>query len=183
MIPYKLLSSSLLSFDLVTRKYTSSNFNLKQLGPKATLNGNLPSNEMTNRLGQTFYTMNQNMLKFIISKDGDTTTNPLATKNWLPQTASRLAHINNFKVVITIPGDILIKVGNIVGLVVPKMQPQQGATENNQMRSGNYLVSSVHHKFVMDISSTILELLSDSTSVPLPIAVTTSPSMQKILAS
>jgi hypothetical protein len=176
-------SSSLLIFDIVNRKYNSFNFNAASLANNATLNGNLPANEMQNRLGQSVYTVNENLVKFIISKDGDPTTNPALIHNWLPQTAARLAQLQSFKVVITIPGDILIKVGAVVGLIIQKMETQTQAAANDPLRTGRYLVSSVHHKFILTISTTILELLSDTVSVALPAPITNSPTLQQVIKS
>jgi hypothetical protein len=161
-------SSSLSVLDLVTRKIGSYNFNAKQVSTKGLLNKNIPANDLKNRLGHTLYDTTDNMLKFIVSSDSDPTVNPADIKNWLPQTATRLGQINSFKVVISIPGDIFIKVGNVVNLVIQKMTPQKEKTENDVMRSGKYFVSSVHHIFVQDISTTVLELLSDSVNVDLP---------------
>src|ERR1017187_10818049 len=174
-------SSSLLIFDVVNRRYNSFNFNATSLANNATLNGNLPANEMQNRLGQSVYTVNENLVKFIISKDGDPTTNPALIHQWLPQTAARLAQLQSFKVVITIPGDILIKAGAVVGLIIQKMQTQTKVAANDPLRTGRYLVSSVHHKFILTVSTTILELLSDIMSVALPSPITNSPALQKII--
>ena len=174
-------SSSLLIFDVVNRRYNSFNFNATSLANNATLNGNLPANEMQNRLGQSVYTVNENLVKFIISKDGDPTTNPALIHQWLPQTAARLAQLQSFKVVITIPGDILIKAGAVVGLIIQKMETQTKVAANDPLRTGRYLVSSVHHKFILTISTTILELLSDTVSVALPAPITNSPALQKII--
>jgi hypothetical protein len=81
-----------------------------------------------------------------------------------------LGQINSFKLIISIPGDILIKAGSVISIIIPKMQTQTSAVTNDPMRSGKYFISGVHHKFTSDISATILELLSDSISTALPAA-------------
>jgi hypothetical protein len=121
------------------------------------------------------------MIKYVATSDSDTTTNPANIQNWMPQTSSRLAQINTFKVIISIPGDVLMKVGNIVDLIIPKMQIQEKKVVNDELRTGRYLVSSVHHKFIGDIMTTIIELLSDSVNAALPSSADTDPSIQKII--
>ena len=67
----------------------------------------------------------------------------------------------------SVPGDILLKAGTVINIIMPKMQTQSTNPTNDAMRTGDYLVSSVHHKFIQDISTTILELLSDSVNTDL----------------
>lgn len=161
-------SSTMAQFDIINRQFTATNFSVKQLANNATLNPYPPANDFQNRYGQSVYQTEGNMLKFIISTDGDTTVNPANLKKWLPQTISRLGQLNTFKIVGSVPGDIQLKAGMIIGLVVPKMQIQDSKTANDPVRTGRYIVSSVHHKFILDVSTTIIELLSDTTAAPLP---------------
>lgn len=176
-------SSSLILFDMINRTYTSSSFSVKQLPQNTTLNSNLAANEMTNRLGKTLFTVNENMVKFMIMKDSDPTANPLRFENWLPQTASRLGQLQTFKMVVTVPGDILLKAGAIINIVMPQMQVQTSTVANDSLRTGKCFVSAVHHKFIQDHAATILELLSDTVSAPMLAAATGSSSLQSIVAS
>ena len=160
-------SSSLAVLDLVNRSFKTYNFNATQVSSNGLLNKNIPSNNLQNRLGLTLYTANESLLKYVASGDSDPSFNPADIKNWLPQTATRLGQINTFKVVISIPGDILLKVGNVVNLIVPKMETQTQSTQNDSMRSGRYLVASVKHVFNQDNSTTVIELLSDSVNTDL----------------
>jgi hypothetical protein len=176
-------SSTLATLDIVNRQFSATNFNVKQLANSATLNKFLPSNDAQNRFGQSVFQTDGNMLKFVITTDSDTTVNPANIKNWLPQTVSRLGQLNTFKIVGSIPGDTQIKVGTIIGLIVPKMQIQDKMTANDPIRTGCYFVSGIHHKFVRDISTTILELLSDSVSVPLPAPNNGSQTLKQVINS
>jgi hypothetical protein len=176
-------SSSLLSFDLVSRQFAAFNFSVESLANNAVLNTSLPANDALNRLGQSVFTTTDNMIKFIISTDSDPSVNPANIKKWLPQTASRLGQLNTFKIVGALPGDIQLKAGMVITINMPKGEVQSKTTMNNPYRSGNYLLSSVHHKFILDISSTIVEVLSDTVSSPLASPATTSPSIQQIVAS
>jgi hypothetical protein len=162
--------SSLNVLDLVNRSYNSFIFDSTQIPSSGLLNQSIPTNALQNRLGQSLYTAKESMLKFVASSDSDPTFNPANIKNWLPQTATRLGQINAFKAVISIPGDVLIKAGSIVNLVIPKMVVQDSTTPNDPMRTGKYLVSGLHHIFAQDIYTTVLELLSDSVAATLPTA-------------
>jgi hypothetical protein len=173
--------STLNVLDLVNRSYNSFIFDSTQVPASGLLNNSIPTNSLQNRLGQTLYTAKEGMLKLVASTDSDPTFNPANIKNWLPQTATRLGQINSFKVVISIPGDVLIKVGAIVNLVIPKMVVQDSTTLNDPMRSGKYLVSGLHHIFSQDVYTTVLELLSDSVSNKLPDAAQSSQTVSAMI--
>ena len=161
-------SSSVNVLDIVNRKYQTYNFSATQLANNAILNKSISVNTLQNRLGQNLFTVKEGMIKYVTSTDSDPTSNPTNVKDWLPQTASRLGQINSFKCVISIPGDVMMKVGNVINLVIPRMVVQDGKDQNDPMRSGRYLVSGVHHIFQQDIYTTVLELLSDSVNTSLP---------------
>jgi hypothetical protein len=176
-------SSSVSTFDIISRQFRNDNFSSKQLSNNAILNTNLPANDFANRLGLTVFTAQENILKYVISTDSDPNVNPSKLRNWLPQTASRLGQLNTFKMMGVIPGDILMRVGAVINVNVPKMQIQDKTTANDQLRSGRFLVSSVHHKFILDISSTIIEMLSDSVSTELNAPAVGSATMQQVISA
>ncbi len=180
---YGSFSSSLFTLDIIKRSFTASNFSVKQLANNAILNSNLAANEMTNRLGKTLFNTSENMVKFVISRDSDPTNNPIKAENWLPQTASRLGQLHTFKMIVTIPGDILVKAGMVVNIVMPKMQTQTQDSNNDALRTGRCFVSSVHHKFIQNQAATILELLSDSVNAPMLQASTGSSGLQQVISS
>jgi hypothetical protein len=174
-------SSTLATYDIVSRAFKIMNFNVTSLANNAILNNYLPANQMTNRLGQSVYNTDGNMIKFAITTDADPTFNPARLERWLPQTISRLGQLNTFKLIGVIPGDIQLKVGMIVGVAMPKQEIQDSTLSNDPYRTGRFIVSSVHHKFVNDIASTVIELLSDSVSSPLPTPSTGSPTLQQLV--
>jgi hypothetical protein len=155
-------SSTLNVLDLVNRTHRSYNFNATLVSDSGLLNKNIPANNLKNRLGLDLYSAHESVLKYIASSDGDPTFNPADTKNWLPQTATRLGQINSFKAVLSVPGDVLLKAGAVIHLVVPKMVVQESSSQDDKMRTGNYFVSGVHHLFIQDIYTTVIEVLSDS---------------------
>ena len=173
--------SSLNVLDIINRTYKTYAFDATKVPDSGLLNTNIPVNGLQNRLGQTLYTSTEGMMKYIASSDADPSFNPADVKNWMPQTITRLGQINTFKAVISIPGDILIKAGTIVNLNIPRMVVQDPSTPNDPMRSGNYLVSGIHHIFTQDISTTVLELLSDSVNTTLPTASQTSQTVSEMI--
>jgi len=157
-------AASLISLDIVNRSVVVTNLNWAQPN-KALLNDNIPVNDFKNRFNMTLADAKESMLKFIISSDSDPTFNPAQMENWIPQTISRLGQLNSFKAVMIVPGDVLLKSGMIVNVNVPKMEIQNATSPTTDpQRSGQFLVSKVHHNFKLDIMTTIVELLSDSIS-------------------
>lgn len=178
---YGAYNSSVLSLDLINRQATVKSFGYADLKPQALLNGNIPVTVLPNRLGFSLFDSLEAMAKFVITTDIDPSMNPADLDNWLPQTSARLAQLHTFKVVMNIPGDVLVKAGMVVGVIMPKMIIQSKVVENDDLRTGRYLVSTVHHKFVEDTMTTTVELLSDSVSVPLGSVATESPLVQKVV--
>lgn len=157
-------SASLISFDVVNRSRALTNLTWAQPN-KVLLNKELPINDLKNRFGQKLTDAGEAMLKYVVSSDSDPTGNPAQMENWVPQTISRLGQLNTFKAVMIIPGDIVLKSGMVVRVNIPKMEIQsKAAPAQDPQRSGQFLVSKVHHNFKLDISTTIVELLTDSVS-------------------
>lgn len=169
---YGAFSSSIANLNLITKKMKLSNYNAIKFKDKGVLNKEVTMNEFRNRLDKTFYNSYDNMLKYSMTTDADATKNPLLPEEWLSQTASKLGQLHLFKMIGTVPGDVMLKAGSVVVIDVPNMKPidQGKSAEINETRSGNYLVSSVHHKFVTSEGSfvSVIELLSDSINEPMP---------------
>lgn len=180
---YGSFSSSLRVLDIITNTYDKFYFNASQFKNKGILNREVTMNGLLNRNNKTFYDSYDNMLKYVIVTDSDPTNNPMKPENWLSQTASKLGQLHLFKMIGTIPGDTAIKVGMIIDVDVQKIMPQEQVAEISKTRSGNYLVSAVHHKIIGDVYTTVLELLSDSISDYMPVAVNNSSKLKEIINS
>lgn len=155
-------SSSLYSLDLVNRTFTRVPYGYDQTKSDALLNKQAPVNDFKNRLGFGLNGAKDNMVKYVITNDSDPTSNPADQEFWIPQTIARLGQIQTFRATMAVPGDVLLKTGMVVDVILPKMMVQDKATEKDAFRSGSYLISAVHHKFTADLMTTIVELLSDS---------------------
>ncbi len=69
----------------------------------------------------------------------------------------------------------------VVQVELPKAQALNASgNQINDMRTGKYLVSAVHHVFMGDVMSTVCELLSDSVSGTLNNSIDSSPTLQAI---
>jgi hypothetical protein len=175
--------STLLYLDMVSRNFSVKTFGYNDVSPNGLLNTQSPTNGLQNRFGVDLANSFSTMMKYISNSDSDPTMNPSKVQNWMPQTSARLAQINTFKLVVVIPGDVLIKAGAVITVVMPIMAPQTKATATDPLRSGNYLVASVHHKFVQDTMQTVLELLSDSVNTSLSPPQNNLPAIQKIVSA
>lgn len=167
---YGEFSTSMLTFDMLSRKYTRTDFSGQNLKPTSIINKYLPANDSTNRFTQNLFQAPEAMQKFAHVVDSDPNRNPIKPESWLTKTALKLAQLNSLKVVINVPADFLLKVGMVVELDLPLMAPQtvNEAFQKDPYKSGKYLITSVHHGMTGQIASTTLELLSDSFSEEIP---------------
>ncbi len=177
---YGAYNTTLLNLDMIKRIMTTKTFGYKDIKPTGTLNGNVPDNGFKTRTNISLRDTSMSMIRFVLSDDSDPQSNPAHLENWMPQTISRLAQLHTFKLVMTVPGDVLLKAGAVVHVTIPKILNQQKSIANDPIRTGKYLVSAVHHSFKQDIMITTIELLSDSVSVSLGSPLNTSQSLDKV---
>lgn len=176
-------ASTLISYDFVNRTLHNSTMNAGQF---KLMNDNIAVNRALNRFNVPL-TSADYLIKFYPMTDADPNTNLSQPQNWLHIKALRLAQLNSFKIIGTVPGDILLHAGAMINLEIPTAQVKSKSTESggqmNKMRSGRFLISALHHKFMNDISTTVLELVSDSVSGQLNASIDISPSMQTVKKS
>lgn len=167
---YGAFSSAFANLNLITKKFTKTSFNATQFKNKGILNKEVTMNTFKNRLNKTFYNSHDNMLKYSVTTDADGTRNPILPEEWLSQTASKLGQIQLFKMIGTVPGDVMLKAGQVIEVDLPEMSPKDTGVKKNETRSGKYLISSINHKISTNEESyvTVLELISDSINEPMP---------------
>ncbi len=156
---YGAYASGLVVYDLVDHKLTPYSYSFKDF---QILNSNLPINDTKNRLNDTVFNTYDLMFKFYPTVDSDPNINPYQPHKWLNPKAMKLAQLHTFRMTVTIPFDVLMKVGNIVEVEIPEAVPKDKKKRVNQARTGKYLVSAVHHTMIHDSATTVMELLSDS---------------------
>jgi hypothetical protein len=175
---YGAYGSSLLSYDFVNRKFSGAQYDPTLFN---LLNDNLPVNSSKNRFNLPLLGNSDYLLKFYPTSDSDPKSNGSHPENWLQKKAMKLAQLSQFKMVISVPGDILMKAGRIIDVEIPKAVTQNDAgNQISETRSGLYLVSAVHHIFINDTSTTVMELLSDSVNGSLNAPIDTSPTMKAV---
>jgi hypothetical protein len=180
---YGAFSSTYNSLDLATKTFKSDIYNSTGLKQKGILNKEVTMNLFENRLGSNFYNSFDGMIKYGLVSDSELLRNPMLPEEWLAPTASRLAQLQGFKMIGTIPGDILMRAGNIIEVELPKIVPQDKIPEKNSTRTGKYLVSSVHHRFIADQFVCIIEMLSDSISEFMPAPNNSSSKLRELAKS
>jgi hypothetical protein len=180
---YGSFSSSLNTLDIITKQFKPFKFNSVDLKNTGILNKEVTLNGFKNRLGTTFYDSYSNMMKYVVVKDSDPNVNPAVPQDWMCQTISKLGQLHLFKMIGTVPGDILLKTGMVIDVEVQKYNPQEQAVELNKVRSGKYLVSAVHHRFIGDVYTCSIELLSDSISDYMPVPVNNSTKLNELIKS
>jgi hypothetical protein len=169
-IRYGGYNSTLFSVDMVSKQYNVFSTNALDIAKNGLLNDYIPINDFTDRFGNSLLDPAFGAIKLTISNDADTGRNPISYGDWLPQTTTRLALMNTFKVIGVLPGDPILTAGNTIEVEIINSQPQDDVIEENKYRSGRYLISAAHHKISGDTFTTTLELRSDSISSPLPAA-------------
>jgi hypothetical protein len=171
---YGQFASTLYTFDILTRQYNNTSINGTQYtAPNRLLNPHLPQNLAKNRLANTLYQSIDSYVKFIAITDSDKNVNPLNPQNWVLYDSMKLAQLQlGTKIQIVIPSDFNIKSGMVVNLNLPLMVPQSEGKEEqfDRYRTAKFLVTHVKHGISGDISSTTLELVSDSLDKQPPIA-------------
>lgn len=188
---YGSFSSSLNILDIITKNFNTYSFNAIYFKSKGILNKEVTLNGLMNRFGKTFYSSYNNMQKYVVVKDSDPTVgNPMTPENWLCEVASKLGQIHLYKMIGTVPGDVMLTVGAVIEVEMQAMTPQDqkngaatGTNNLNSVRTGKYLVSKVHHKLLGDTFTTSVELLSDSINEFMPPPLNNNADMSRLIKS
>lgn len=176
---YGAFSGSIFTYDLLSRKYDSVSLSSASFeSQKNLLNPNLQTNFSPNRFNRSLYDAPDSMQKFYLTTDSDPNSNPTLPQKWILPQAIKLAGLNSRKIVLNVPFDSMLTAGQIIALNLPLMEPQTTSYTQDKYRSGRYLISSVRHGISGHSASTTLELLCDSFAEKLPLAITTSTTLQ-----
>jgi len=164
---YGAYASALMRFDMVNRKFDATTYNTIIFSDRL-LNKNLIANQAKNRLGSSLYDSYLSSLKYVITNDSDPNTNPMDFQYWMGPTIAKLGQLTNYKMVGTVAGDILLRVGAVIEVEIPNVTSQDKAYEINKFRSGKYMISSLNHKFVGRLYTTTMEFMTDSVNSTIP---------------
>jgi hypothetical protein len=167
-------ASRLLTIDPLTRSYQTTDYDYSKFQKDVqTLNENVVTNDVVNRLGKSinqaaesvfkFMTSNanQNSVSYIREKPGGVAKDIYA-ETFVPQRTAQLALTNYNVIKLTIPGDSGITAGRTVMIDLPTIQPNEKKRELDKFYSGKYLVTAVRHMIGVNSFQTVLEVAKDS---------------------
>lgn len=131
---------------------------------------------------QKFYPTNkgQNNAQYIQGKQQINQTN---VESWLIERNAQLMQLVGNRIKVVIPGNIQLKVGDVIQFNMPSKEPQQGS-EGEYMRkldpymTGLWLITAIRHRVDVRIFESVLELCRDTVQNLLPGAQNQNPSIQ-----
>ena len=173
-----IFANKLISVDPLLRRYKVTNFDYGDYVTKATmLNKYAIINNHKNRnnhgLNQTpeavtklvFSNFNQKEIPYVKSTPGGV-ANDIFAETYIPHRTAQLALINYTRVRISVPGDPLLTVGNVIGFDLLSINPVTDKKTPDKFYSGNYLITAVRHMITMHEYKTVLEIVKDSSVTP-----------------
>lgn len=165
-------ASRMLGVDIINQDFTVYDYDLKQAETqKNLLNKFVPVNSFKNSKNETLFDAKNSFFRTYIDFKGTATEKSSDIKNWMLPRGMHMIMLNHFRIRIIIPGDIELKVGDVVEYEFPMFETaEQSGKKLDKHRSGKYLVASVNHKFREDVFESIVELVSDSFSDQVPLA-------------
>lgn len=177
-------SGKLQTLDVLRQQFVTKNLNADDLfNASVSVAGGKPYNNFSDRLGnQTadsyggytkFYPTNlgQNKAQYI---QGKQQVNPTNIENWLIERNAQIMQILGNRIKICIPGNNLLKVGDVICYNLPSVETQTGQNEGEIQRkldpyfSGNYLISAIRHHVTVKLYECVVELCRDTVVKNLP---------------
>lgn len=169
------LASKLLTVDIFSQSFKVETYSIEAAeSQKSLLNQYKPINGLKNADNKSITAAHESFFKSFISINDKPTEKDIDANKWLMNRALYMALMHNFRIKIIIPGDIFLKVGDVVKYEFPKFEgaDRSGKTPD-EFRTGNYLVTAINHKFVNGDKQnfeSVVELVSDSVSKQIPAA-------------
>jgi hypothetical protein len=173
------IASRTISIDPLSRTYKTTDFDINKYKATAkSLNKNLPTNDLKNRLGKKSSESAESVVKVVTSnagqqvvpyiKETDSVSKDIFIETSVSNRTAQIALANYTSMKISIPGDPGITAGRTINLNLLSLK-QGNTRELDKLYSGKYLVTAVRHIIsVPDSYQTILEICKDSSATPLP---------------
>lgn len=182
-------ANRVITFDPLTRKKQSTDFNYKQyFGSSQKLNNSPIVNNTKNRHNKYIYdsppqNLEAGVLRLSVSnsqqasndKSGRIQQNPTEVKKdffvekWMPYRVGQIALSNYMRLRVTLPGCPSLTAGTTVYFYtfgIAPMNSKDGGRQEDFYVGGKYLVSSVRHIINSTSHITVAELIRDSTTHP-----------------
>lgn len=131
------------TFDVLNKKFSDTSFNLSSV-PK--LNKNHPVDSMSGKRSLNRF----DMVRF------DGSQKALPTKNAVEQL------LMENRIEVEIPGNDELRVGNLLEILIPRIEPRQDAVKYSPSLSGKYLIHDIAHIFNGVAYVTHMLLVKDS---------------------
>lgn len=166
-------ASKLLTVDIFSQQFNVATYSVEVAETQGNLiNKYKPLNAMKNQDNKSITESYDAFFRTYIAINDTTSEKENDVNKWMMNRGLHMALMNNFKIHATIPGDIFLKVGDIVKYEFPKFEGADSkGKESDEYRTGNYLVTAINHKFTGGDKSdfeSIVELVSDSVSKQIP---------------
>jgi hypothetical protein len=163
-------ASRLLTVDIFNRSFKEYKYSLADAARQGRLlNSNMSVNEFKNSNAETNLSAFNSYFTTYVEINDTKSERENSVNKWMQPRALHMANINAFKFSAILPGDIAMKVGDIVEFEFPKfVAADQTGKEKDEFRTAKYLVTAINHKFREDVFETIAEFASDSFAAPIP---------------
>ena len=172
-------ASRLITLDVLRQKYTISDLNADDLfkSSVSVASGKAYTTNFTDRVGNQaadsyggltkFYPTNvdQNQASYIKGKQQINQTN---VESWLLERNAQIMQIMGNRVKLVIPGNTMLKVGDVIKFNMPSTEPQTGSNEGEMIRkldptnTGMYLISAIRHQVTVRMFESVIELCRDT---------------------
>jgi len=176
-------SGKLMTLDVLRQQFIAKDLNADDLfNASVSVASGKPYSDFTNRIGKQsadsyggyrkFYPTNlgQNQAEYIKGKQQ---VNPSNIENWLIERNAQIMQILGNRVKIVIPGNNLLKVGDIICFNLPSIESQTDQSGGQQRKldpyfTGNYLISAMRHHVTVKLYECVAELCRDTLNRGVP---------------
>lgn len=152
------------NFNILRRQYTENDLNLTNRAGYPSLGKGYPVNNLTNRKGDSLLTSFQAFEKYFVSttSNSDYDDEPNNSEQMIFRSMEH-SILHNVRMTVTIPGDSLIKVGDIISINLPRFKQSTAAQQTlDEFYSGSMLVLALRHTITPTAHTTYLEVVKDS---------------------
>ena len=140
-------SSRLLLVDVFSQSFKMTGYNLNNAESKNNLmNKFKPVNDVKNSRGESLFDSPGSFFRMYPTVSATKTEKSNDIEYWYLPRALHMTILNNFKIHVTIPGDIEMKAGDVVDVEFPMFEPgKDGGRAKNKRFSGKYLVAGLNY--------------------------------------
>lgn len=148
-----MLGSTVLSWDPDNKELVKTEFSYFDFFGRQAHLGNqklvFDETELANPLNRIFF---------------ESVTTDTRSNEWRPQRQSSLQVINNNRIIVIVPGNTGLDVGEIVNFNIPSTEQHSGSIlpQNDTRLSGKWLITSIRHKIDINNHVIVLDLAKES---------------------